>query len=46
MTRRELFSVMVAGMSTIAGSVMLLYAAIIGSTIPIVIKYNPFKAIS
>ncbi len=34
MTRGELFSVMVAGMSTIAGSVMLLYAAIIGSTIP------------
>jgi CNT family concentrative nucleoside transporter len=34
MTRGELFSVMVAGMSTIAGTVMLLYAAIIGNTIP------------
>ena len=34
MTRGELFSIMVAGMSTIAGSVMLLYAAIIGNTIP------------
>ncbi len=34
MTRGELFSIMVAGMSTIAGTVMLLYAAIIGNTIP------------
>ncbi|WP_069472368.1 NupC/NupG family nucleoside CNT transporter [Candidatus Marithrix sp. Canyon 246] len=34
MTRGELFSVMVAGMSTIAGSIMVLYATIIGSKIP------------
>jgi CNT family concentrative nucleoside transporter len=34
MTRGELFSVMVAGMSTIAGSVMVLYATIIGSKVP------------
>lgn len=34
MTRGELFSIMVAGMSTIAGSVMLLYAAIIPPSVP------------
>jgi len=34
MTRGELFSVMVAGMSTIAGSVMILYVTIIASKIP------------
>jgi CNT family concentrative nucleoside transporter len=34
MTRGELFSVMVAGMSTIAGSVMVLYATIIVPKIP------------
>ncbi len=34
MTRGEIFSVMVAGMSTIAGSVMILYANILSSKIP------------
>lgn len=34
MTRGELFTVMVAGMSTIAGSVMILYATIIAPKIP------------
>jgi CNT family concentrative nucleoside transporter len=34
MTRGEIFSVMVAGMSTIAGSVMILYANILSAKIP------------
>lgn len=34
MTRGEIFSVMVAGMSTIAGSVMILYANILASKVP------------
>lgn len=34
MTRGEIFSVMVAGMSTIAGSVMILYANILSTKVP------------
>ncbi|MDM8559598.1 nucleoside transporter C-terminal domain-containing protein [Candidatus Parabeggiatoa sp. HSG14] len=34
MTRGEIFSVMVAGMSTIAGTVMVLYATILSSKVP------------
>lgn len=34
MTRSELFSLMVSGMATIAGTVMVLYATILGETIP------------
>jgi len=34
MTRSELFSIMVCGMSTIAGTMMVIYASIIGSSIP------------
>ncbi len=34
MTRSELFSLMVSGMATIAGTVMVLYATILGDTIP------------
>ena len=34
MTRSELFSVMTVGMATIAGTVMVLYASILGSVIP------------
>lgn len=34
MTRSELFTVMTCGMATIAGTVMVLYASILGSSIP------------
>ncbi len=34
MTRSELFALMTCGMATIAGTVMVLYASILGSTIP------------
>lgn len=34
MTRSELFTLMTCGMATIAGTVMILYASILGSTIP------------
>jgi len=34
MTRSELFSIMVCGMSTIAGTMMVIYASIIGKSIP------------
>ena len=34
MTRSELFSLMTCGMATIAGTVMVLYASILGSSIP------------
>ncbi|RJQ86890.1 MAG: nucleoside:proton symporter [Desulfobacteraceae bacterium] len=34
MTRSELFSLMVAGMATIAGTVMVLYASLLGGLIP------------
>jgi concentrative nucleoside transporter, CNT family len=34
MTRSELFTLMTAGMATIAGTVMVLYASILGDTIP------------
>jgi len=34
MTRSELFTLMTAGMATIAGTVMILYASILGSVIP------------
>ncbi|MFH2218171.1 MAG: nucleoside transporter C-terminal domain-containing protein [Pseudomonadota bacterium] len=34
MTRSELFTIMVTGMATIAGTVMVLYASILGSVIP------------
>ncbi len=34
MTRSELFSLMTAGMATIAGTVMVLYASILGAAIP------------
>jgi CNT family concentrative nucleoside transporter len=34
MTRSELFTLMTAGMATIAGTVMVLYASILGETIP------------
>ncbi len=34
MTRSELFTLMTAGMATIAGTVMVLYASILGKTIP------------
>lgn len=34
MTRSELFTLMTAGMATIAGTVMVLYASILGSVIP------------
>jgi CNT family concentrative nucleoside transporter len=34
MTRSELFTLMTAGMSTIAGTVMVLYASILGNAIP------------
>ena len=34
MTRSELFTVMTTGMATIAGTVMVLYAAILGDAIP------------
>ena len=34
MTRSELFALMTAGMATIAGTVMVLYASILGSVIP------------
>ncbi len=34
MTRSELFSLMTAGMATIAGTVMVLYASILGNAIP------------
>lgn len=34
MTRSELFSIMTCGMATIAGTVMVLYASILGSVIP------------
>lgn len=34
MTRSELFTLMTAGMATIAGTVMVLYASILGNTIP------------
>jgi len=39
MTRGEIFSVMVAGMSTIAGSVMILYANILSSKVPDAMGY-------
>jgi CNT family concentrative nucleoside transporter len=34
MTRSELFTIMTCGMATIAGTVMVLYASILGNTIP------------
>lgn len=34
MTRSELFTLMTCGMATIAGTVMVLYASILGSTVP------------
>jgi len=39
MTRSELFTLMTAGMATIAGTVMVLYAAILGDVIPNVIGH-------
>ena len=39
MTRSELFSIMVSGMATIAGTVMVLYASILSSSIPNVLGH-------
>jgi len=39
MTRSELFSIMTSGMATIAGTVMVLYASILGNTIPDVLGH-------
>ena len=39
MTRSELFTMMTAGMATIAGTVMVLYASILGNVIPNVIGH-------
>lgn len=39
MTRSELFSLMTSGMATIAGTVMVLYASILGPTIPDVLGH-------
>jgi CNT family concentrative nucleoside transporter len=39
MTRGEIFSVMVAGMSTIAGTVMVLYASILSTKVPDVLGH-------
>ncbi|MBF0469319.1 MAG: nucleoside:proton symporter [Desulfamplus sp.] len=39
MTRSEIFSLMTSGMATIAGTVMVLYATILGNTIPDVLGH-------